>query len=646
MDHPAPLRSPVEASWQRCRMAGLDPENGTFLTGLEDSEILDLISHKGELIRHARPFMVQLQRFLTGTGFVALLFDEFGQLLETVGDAQMLKGIPHFARGVSWGETRIGTNAVSCVISGGEASQIHSGEHYHRLLKDWSTSAAPILTEGGTLMGILCVAGPASGAHLHTLGMVVASAKAIERELMTRLKHNELLLLDSHFSSILLTVSDGVVVLDVEGIVLQINPVAERLLGATNREVMGTRSEELVQESAPLHGLLGRGVEFSDRELEFRWGRGRFNCLASGRPIRDEAATIIGAVLFFNPINRIRSLVNRFSGAEATFRFEDILGEAQVLRKAIRLGHLAAQNSSNVLLTGDSGTGKEMFAQAIHNRSRRAGGPFIAVNCGAIPRELIASELFGFQEGSFTGAHKGGRPGKFELASGGTLFLDEIGDMPIEQQVALLRVLQDRTITRIGGESSLAVDVRIICATNKELRLAIQKGSLREDLYYRLNVSPIHLPALKEHLEDLPLLVRAFLHKHALPGPGRAHVVEPEVLRALQAYPWPGNVRELQNAVERMAHAAGGWHITLEHLPEEFLPGRHQEPQRPPLLTPPGARSQIPSLREQLEQQEHQELTDALLQNRGCLSHAALTLGISRNTLYRRMKKHGVDLKA
>jgi len=637
----ADLRSDIASSWERCRLVGTDPEADENFSPLSDQAVLDLIGKKGEFIRHARPFMSHLHRFLTGTGFVSLLFDEAGYLLEAVGDAQMLRGTRNFARGVSWAEAQIGTNAVGTVLVTGQAFQVSGPEHYRRSLQGWTTSAAPIFSDVGQLMGILSLAGPTLGAHDHTLGMVVASAKAIERELKIRLKHNEMILLDNHFSSILLTVSDGVIVLDVEGVVLQINPVTERLLGTTNKNVIGTRTNDLIRDSTPIHGLLGRGVEFSDREMEIRWGRGRYDCLGSGRPIRDESSTVIGGVIFFNPINKIKKLVNRFSGAEAAFRFEDILGEAKVLKKAIQLGHLASQNNSNVLLTGDSGTGKEMFAQAIHNRSRRAGGPFIAVNCGAIPRELIASELFGYQEGAFTGANKGGRPGKFELASGGTLFLDEIGDMPIEQQVALLRVLQDRTITRIGGEGPLAVDVRIICATNKDLLTAIQKGTLREDLYYRLNVSPIRLPSLQEHLEDIPLLVKAFLRKLVPRANGLPHDVDENVIEALQAYSWPGNVRELQNAVERIAHASNGARITLEYLPEEFLTRIQRVPDKAVAPLPP---LDPGTLRHQLDQQEREELVSCLLRTKGSITKTAAALGLSRNTLYRRLKYYGIEV--
>jgi len=282
-----------------------------------------------------------------------------------------------------------------------------------------------------------------------------------------------------------------------------------------------------------------------------------------------------------------------------------------------------------------------MFAQGIHYFSDRDTGPFIAINCGAIPRELLASELFGYQDGAFTGANKGGRPGKFELAAGGTLFLDEIGDMPLDQQVALLRVLQDRTVTRLGGERALTVDVRIICASHKELRAEVQKGTFREDLFYRLNVRPIRLPALREHMEDIPLLLEAFLtHNGSKPHPP----VDPAVIPLLQACPWHGNIREFRNTVERILQASKEGPIRVEHLPEEILrpsprpriPNLGDIPAAP---MPPTRRS---DLKESLDREARLEIMKALEESQNNISHAAKALGLARNTLYRKMARLGI----
>ena len=237
----------------------------------------------------------------------------------------------------------------------------------------------------------------------------------------------------------------------------------------------------------------------------------------------------------------------------------------------MRLASLAASGNSNILLEGESGTGKEVVAQAIHNRSTRRKGPFVAVNCGAIPRELIGSELFGYSDGAFTGAKRGGRPGKFELASRGTLFLDEIGDMPLEQQVALLRVLQDKKITRIGDDKIIPVDFRVVCATNKSLVEEIEKGNFRQDLYYRVNVVTITMPPLRNHPEDIPALFDHFMGVIGREMGDKDVEVDPQVIEFLKRYYWPGNVRELQNVVERLISMADHGRICLEHLPSSIL---------------------------------------------------------------------------
>ena len=245
------------------------------------------------------------------------------------------------------------------------------------------------------------------------------------------------------------------------------------------------------------------------------------------------------------------------------------------MKETIEVARMAARSSSNVLIEGESGTGKELFAQAIHNASKRSAGPFVAVNCGAIPRELIASELFGYSEGAFTGAKKGGNPGKFELADGGTLFLDEIGDMPLEQQVALLRVIQEKSVSRIGSNQVIPVDVRIICATNKNLLELMQTGRFRQDLYYRLNVINLRILPLRERKEDIPVLFQHFLQQMNQEG---NQLSQQDVIEHLLSYDWPGNVRELQNVVERFVHLEHmpdrSWH---HHIGQTLLPTRQND---------------------------------------------------------------------
>lgn len=307
------------------------------------------------------------------------------------------------------------------------------------------------------------------------------------------------------------------------------------------------------------------------------------------------------------------------------------------------MASLAAHSMSTVLLQGESGTGKEVFAQAIHNRSARRKGPFVAVNCGAIPRELIASELFGYSEGAFTGAKRGGRPGKFELASGGTLFLDEIGDMPLEQQVALLRVLQEKKITRIGGDKMIPVDIRVICATNRDLKQEVEQGRFRKDLYYRINVITINLPPLRKRREDIPLLVEHFLKKISRDWGMQVDRVEPEVMTYLTRYNWPGNVRELQNVLERMISMADGPVIGLDLLPLEIYTNGSGDDQDPLSLPRVNRLFRERQHKKQLlAEKESQEIIALLAKHGGNVSRVARDLGVSRNTLYRKMKQYNI----
>jgi len=638
---PGTLSAEVEASWRRCQYAGVDPFAGRSSRVLAPATFAALAERKQTLIHVAKPFMDNLFRLVAGTSFVVLLFDEHGYLLETVGDPEriLMSHDLNLNKGALWAETEVGTNGAGTPLLLGRPFQVSGQEHFCRKHHRWTCSGAPILDPNGNTIGLLDMSGPVNETHLHTLGLVMAAVEAIQHELELGLRHQELTLANNRLASILLTVTDGVIVLDMDGAINQINPVAERLLALSSQQAAGHGIDMVVQDIAPVRALLNRGLEFLDQELDLRASGRTVHCMASGKPILDEGGSIKGAVLFVNPINKIKRLVNRFNGAQARFQFSDILGDGPALKRAILLGRQAAGSESTILLTGESGTGKEMFAHSIHNLSDRKPGPFVAVNCGAIPRELIASELFGYQEGAFTGASRGGRPGKFELASGGTLFLDEIGDMPMEQQIALLRVLQDQTITRIGGDRALVVDVRIICATHKDLRVEIRKGAFRQDLYYRLNVVSIPLPPLREHPEDIPLLLAVFAHKFTSRKGLPDLSIDPELIRALQAYPWPGNIREFQNGVERMVHSVQGSVLALEHIPEEFIdsPDPMAEFRAIGALEVPKGKGKV---RERLLGEERVEILACLVKCRGNLSKASRELGMARNTLYRKIQKY------
>jgi formate hydrogenlyase transcriptional activator len=314
--------------------------------------------------------------------------------------------------------------------------------------------------------------------------------------------------------------------------------------------------------------------------------------------------------------------------------FEEIVGNSRILRDLLSRVSKVAPTDSNVLITGETGTGKELIARAIHKRSRRSSRAFVSVNCAAVPRDLIASELFGHEKGAFTGATQR-RLGRFELAEGGTIFLDEVGELPAETQIALLRVLQEHEFERVGGTGSIRTEVRVIAATNRDLEAAIAAGAFRSDLFYRLNVFPIEMPSLRERREDIPLLVEYFLDRYARKAGRSFRAVNKRSLDLLQSYPWPGNIRELQNVIERSVIVCETENFSVD---ESWL-------SRQPRAT--GPKSQI-ELSQKLAAQE-KEMIEAVLRESGGRvdgpSGAAARLGMPRSTLESKIKSLKIDKK-
>jgi transcriptional regulator with PAS, ATPase and Fis domain len=373
-------------------------------------------------------------------------------------------------------------------------------------------------------------------------------------------------------------------------------------------------------------------------------------------------------------------------GSSARYSFGDIVGRSAAVRRVVALAQAAARSDTSVLITGESGTGKEVLAQALHNAGPRAAGPFVAVNCAAIPRELLESELFGYEAGAFTGARKGGRPGKFELAEGGTILLDEIGDMPLEMQAKLLRVLQERTTMRLGGTREVPISCRVVATTNRDLATEARRGLFRQDLFFRLRVIHLELPALRDRKEDIEFLTEHFLEVYAARAGKRLTRVAPEVMAAMLRYPWPGNVRELEHVLESEVTLAPADRETLDEVPlmlqPQAGPDAVEAPEPPPAwppwpypwwpappghgAAPPGwpppppgwpaapgpapwreafgaTPAPGPGAIKTVAQTERELLVAALTAHRGRIPDVARTLGVSRGTVYNKMKKLGLD---
>ncbi|SHJ92887.1 sigma-54 interaction domain-containing protein [Tepidibacter formicigenes] len=355
----------------------------------------------------------------------------------------------------------------------------------------------------------------------------------------------------------------------------------------------------------------------------------------------------IGLVVIIRDIKKVINIVNKYSLSEAIYTFDNIVYKSQQMKKVIQHSKEIANSPSTVLITGQSGSGKELLAQAIHNSSNRKKGPFIAVNCGAIPKNLIESELFGYEDGSFTGAKKGGRAGKFELADGGTIFLDEIGEMPLEMQVTLLRVLQENCITRIGGKKSIPINVRIIAATNKDLKKEIKKGTFREDLFYRLSVIPIKIPPLKDRIGDVPVLIDYFLNIKSNKLKKEIPNISDSLYKKMISYCWPGNVRELENCVENIVNLNGKTTFEIDFDECTCMTRDNLGNLIKPKTTTSSHSYNTFNENEEvipLKELEKNAIIKSISLCKGNMSKAALKLGISRNTLYNKIKKYNIQV--
>ncbi|MFY9187789.1 MAG: sigma 54-interacting transcriptional regulator [bacterium] len=629
----SPFVSPmVAAGWQRCRELGLDPKEGYCQQVLDSKELARRLATNADFLEVARPFLSSLYSILEGSGFAVMLVDSDGVVLEVQGDSSVLTASRlglNFVPGAVWNEETVGNTAVGTALREGVAVQMAGNEHFCQAHHPWACSAAPILAPHGTVCGVINVSGTLQQVHPHTLGMVVAAARAIENGLATYQATEELRLQHKYQEAIVESMSDGFLTIDVNGFITYMNATGGRILGVDPKTAVGKFIADIVDFKPVILSVLETGQGYVDKEFMVKTGTGLKHFIKTAIPIRDEDGNLTGVVDTFREIKRVRKMVNRMVGAQANFSFNDIIGQSPVLMDSIRLAKIAAQSSSNVLIEGESGTGKELFAQAIHNASSYCDGPFVAINCAALPRELIESELFGYEEGAFTGASRGGRPGKFELASGGTIFLDEIGDMPLDMQAKLLRVLQERRVLRLGGRHYISCDVRIIVATNKNLVQEVERGNFRRDLYYRLNVLSIVIPPLRQRGADLELLVQHLTHKISRQLDREVRSFSPGALEILRSFSWPGNVRQLENMVERAVNIAQNSEVTTEEVMRLF--DQQQAP------------ASVAEKPLSIEEVEQLAIERALKTADGNISLAARLLKISRNTLYNKLKKYHIN---
>lgn len=525
-------KNTILSSHERCREYEIE-FNQIYSSKILDEKMLFLkMEENRDLILAAAPIMNELYNFVKGSNFFAILTDRDGCILNVIGDENILSEAFSFKMvpGAYMDEKNIGTNAMGTSLFEKKPIQVSAGEHFINIYHRWTCSACPILDTDGSVLGILDLTGYSKAVHSHTLGMVVAGAKAIENELKAFNLKNQLTNLNKN-----------------------------------------------------------------------------------------------------NEAKKQRKMIDKIQGRQAIYTFDKIIGQDENFIKVVVYAKKISDSRSNILIMGESGTGKELFAQSIHNYSNRSDGPFIALNCGAIPSNLIEAELFGYDEGSFTGAKAKGNPGKFEIADGGTIFLDEIGEMPLDLQTRLLRVIEEGTISRIGSTNIKVVNVRVIAATNKNLHKEVINGTFRKDLFYRLNVLPLRLPSLSERKDDIKPLIEYFMEKISKKLNKSKVTITNEDIKKLCSYNWPGNVRELENYIELA--------INTEELPDINEISFKKKDDLTYIKTQTLDNS-ICSLKD-LEKQHIIKILDSTNNN---ITHSANILGIGRNTLYRKLKEYEINV--
>jgi PAS domain S-box-containing protein len=443
---------------------------------------------------------------------------------------------------------------------------------------------------------------------------------------------------ENRFRVVLDNISDGVVSIGKDGRVTTINRMALRALNRQGQDVLGRDIRSL---DLPDHAILDclQGKAFNNVKKDLITEKGRFQYFATGRPIRDYDGQVIGAVEIAKDVQEIKKLARSFS-EPGEIVFGDIIGRHPAITSAILFAQKIASTDSIISILGDSGTGKELFARAIHSASGRKGS-FVPINCAALPEHLLESELFGYSSGAFTGGRKEGKPGLFEIAQKGTLFLDEIAEMPLRCQAKILRVIQDKCIRRIGGASEIKIDTRIVSATNRNLEKRVAQKKFRQDLYYRINVLPVHIPPLKERRDDIPLLVDHFLFQLDAKLGKPIQVITPDGMDKLLRHDWPGNVRELKNIVERAAILCDGRQIDVNGIIFGHEIGQMVGPQScPPVGEIPGSRS----LKEKLAEYEIRIINDTLTVSKS-IREAAKQLKLSHTSLLNKLNKYQIKME-
>ena len=645
----------IEQSHQRCSALGLKRIERPDFEPLVRSDLTVARERNLRLSSHAAPVMQLLAEQIVNTESMIVLTDSNGTILHTVGDDDFLAraGKVALSPGVSWAEHSKGTNAIGTTLFEERPTLVHANEHFMHANNFLTCSAAPIFDPRGNILGVLDVTGDHRSYHQHTMGLVRMSARMIENHWLTDDFKDRMRLHFHHRVEFIGTLLEGIVVVGLDGKLLGANRSALDQLaiggGALRMQTLtslfGTSVAALADHfraplAVPMLLTLGDGRQFY---AQSRFSPTSVQGVGSKVAKVREPAREAGSGARTHDTRAVTEVVQ--TGQRASGLQYMLTGDPQVQLVVDKVRRVLDRDIP-LLILGDTGTGKELLARAVHHDSARSRHPFVAVNCASIPESLIEAELFGHEDGAFTGARRKGAPGRILQANGGTLFLDEIGSMPLTLQARLLRVLQERQVTPLGSSKSISVDVAVISATHCNLREMIEQQSFREDLYYRLNGLAVRLPALRDR-SDLAALVERMLNAES---PNVALRLSEKVAGYFTACRWPGNLRQLSNVLRTAAvMAAGESVITEDHLSDDFLedvqrvdasagPAAAAAAAPEPAAQAPATQPAAPTSPKTLGEQEIDTIRAAVDAAGGNISEASKRLGISRNTIYRKLR--------
>lgn len=630
----------VMDSWERSKNQQISTEMNKAQIILTEEQI-QLKYFNKPWVKVAIETLKETQRI---PNHIIILSDVHGRVLWLEGEKSTLRKAysMNLIPGGDWNENAVGTNAIGTSALIDKPMQIIGTEHFCEGWQCWTCSAAPIHNpETKKIRGIVNITGLIEYSSPYLINVSVTIAKKIEAQLKNQEMILQSQLIDEYYSSINKwgEYSNGILVTNKHGRIVKINYKAQKTLFESNHNLnLDANTNNLNTILKEIHGKEKNTLSLTDNiEIQID-------------PIKYQGQEI-GSLLILSEKHSHNITLPK--SPNKMIGFEKVITKNQDFQGIIQKTKRLANYDINVLIEGESGTGKELFANAIHSESSRANQPFISVNCGAIPKDLIASELFGYDEGSFTGASKSGKKGVFELAHKGTIFLDEIGEMPLDLQVYLLRVLQEKEFKRLGGNKTISVDVRVIAATNKNLQEKVKNGEFRKDLYYRINSANIKIPPLRDRKDDIPYLSSFLLQRFYKDSKEAISVIDQQVMEILCRYDWPGNVRQLSNAIEYMTALSNGDKITIEHLPDflvEYYIGTNNKHTlikshvEHNVTISDNFTNIITDHTKSKDIEEKEILEQMIVKHKGNLSAVARELNISRPTLYKKIKKYNISV--